>query len=67
MKGSGWLHYHNVNTTDYGNRYYNNHDDFLQSVYTRSSKETDTKIIPVQVVRKTSSRQGCDTNTPPAI
>ncbi len=44
-----YLHYHNVNPTTYNNNYYNGTGDFARETVTRSSKETNITLLPVQL------------------
>ncbi|MFT3750729.1 MAG: TonB-dependent receptor [Agriterribacter sp.] len=44
-----YLRYSNTNPTDYGNNYYNGQNSFAKKTITRSSKETNIKILPLQL------------------
>ena len=44
-----YLHYGNINPTDYDNSYYDRQGNFARKIVTRSSKETDIKILPLQL------------------
>ncbi len=44
-----YLHYYNVNPTDYDNDFFDGQGAFLKSTVTKSSKETDIKILPIQL------------------
>ncbi|MFT4016749.1 MAG: outer membrane beta-barrel family protein [Agriterribacter sp.] len=44
-----YLHYGNINPIDYDNNYYSGQGDFVKKTITRSSKETNINILPLQL------------------